>query len=59
MMLFVIILGLCLAVPAVFTVKNKKVRYIFLAIILSIALFAFGYQMGSDRATIDKKELKK
>jgi len=58
MMPYVIILGLCL-VPTMFAIKNKKVRYTLLVILLSIVLFAFGYQMGSDRATVDKTELKK
>jgi len=58
-MLYVIIFGLCL-VPITLAIKNKKVRYTLLVILLFIVLFAFGYQMGSDRARVDnKKELKK
>ena len=58
MMLYISIFGLIL-VPVIFAIKNKKVRYTLLVILLSIVLFSLGYQMGSDRASVDKKELKK
>jgi len=58
MMLYITILGLCL-LPITLAIRNKKARYTLLVILLSVVLFALGYQMGSDRATTDKKELKK
>ena len=58
MMLYLFIIGAIL-VPIIFVFKNKKVRYTLLVILIFIMLFAFGYQMGSDRATVDKKELRK